>query len=125
MDEFTTAYIEAMLWAETSGVDEEERPDERSDASFQDHGFTATDLAPETLDRIKADCAKFQAEHGPLIELNLTGAGHDFWLTRQGHGAGFWDGDWPDPDGDTLTEACKAYGELYPYVGDDGLIYFT
>lgn len=25
-------------------------------------------------------------------------AGHDLWLTRNGHGAGFWDGDWRDHD---------------------------
>jgi hypothetical protein len=50
-------------------------------------------------------------------------AGHDFWLTRNGHGAGFWDGDWPEPLATVLTDAAHAFGELSPYVGDDGLIY--
>jgi len=50
-------------------------------------------------------------------------AGHDFWLTRNGHGAGFWDGDWPDDAGGRLTEASKKYGEFNLYVGDDGLIH--
>ena len=31
--------------------------------------------------------------------------GHDLWLTRQGHGAGFWDRGLPN--GDKLTELCK------------------
>lgn len=49
-------------------------------------------------------------------------AGHDFALTRNGHGAGFWDGDWP-VYGDLLTKASESFGEIDPYAGDDGLIY--
>jgi hypothetical protein len=55
-------------------------------------------------------------------ELTYASAGHDFWLTRVGHGAGFWDGDWPK-NGDALTEICKKYKEIDLYVGDDGKIY--
>lgn len=49
--------------------------------------------------------------------------GHDFWLTRAGHGAGFWDGDLPEELGERLTQASKAAGNREPYIGDDGLIY--
>lgn len=50
---------------------------------------------------------------------------HDFWLTRNGHGAGFWEpGDYGWSDlGDKLTEFTKHYGEVNLYVGDDGTIY--
>lgn len=47
---------------------------------------------------------------------------HDFWLTRNGHGAGFWDRGLGDL-GDKLTEASKSYGSSDLYVGDDNLIY--
>jgi hypothetical protein len=50
-------------------------------------------------------------------------AGHDFWLTRNGHGAGFWDGDLSEDVGNALTEAAKKFGECHLYVGDDGQIY--
>ncbi len=50
-------------------------------------------------------------------------AGHDFWLTRNGHGAGFWDGDWPEPAATRLTASSKKYGEFNLYLGDDGKIY--
>lgn len=50
-------------------------------------------------------------------------AAHDWVLTRNGHGAGFWDGDWAAPFGDLLTAICKAQGEIQGYVGDDGLVY--
>jgi len=33
----------------------------------------------------------------------------DFWLTRNGHGAGFWDGGWDH--GDELAEIAHSFGE--------------
>ena len=50
------------------------------------------------------------------------GEGHDFWLTRNREGAGFWDGFWGE-DGDTLTELAQEFPEVDVYVGDDGLLY--
>lgn len=50
--------------------------------------------------------------------------GHDLWLTRAGHGAGFWDRNLPN--GDKLTELCKLaefHGEVY--VGDDDIVYIN
>ena len=50
--------------------------------------------------------------------------GHDFFLTRNGHGSGFWDRDYETEGlGDKLTALCKPYGEQGLYLGDDGLIY--
>ena len=51
---------------------------------------------------------------------------HDFWLTRNGHGAGFWDGDYKCEDqdlGDILTAIAQTFAEVNLYIGDDGLIY--
>ena len=47
---------------------------------------------------------------------------HDFWLTGNRHGAGFWDRGY-GADGDTLTEAAHGYGDVDLYVGDDGQIH--
>src|SRR5215213_9921810 len=49
-------------------------------------------------------------------------AGHDFWLTRNRHGAGFWDRGLGDLS-NRLSDASKVYGEVDLYVGDDGQIY--
>jgi len=46
---------------------------------------------------------------------------HDFILTVNGHGAGFWDGDWES--GDDLTEICERFRKLEVYKGDDNLLY--
>lgn len=47
-----------------------------------------------------------------LQDADARQAGHDFVLTVNGHGAGFWDGGWPE-HGDELTEDAKPYGEFY------------
>lgn len=44
-------------------------------------------------------------------DVGATQAGHDFILTANHHGAGFWDRGLGDA-GDTLTEAAHPYGEI-------------
>lgn len=114
--EVLQAYTEAAVW---SSADADGTPLDQSDA----------DLAPETLRLFKTDCARFMADHADLVDraMDATGRGaaqlgHDLWLTRNRHGAGFWDGDWGE-FGDLLTDAAHKMGECDLYVGDDGLIY--
>lgn len=45
-------------------------------------------------------------------------AGHDFWLTRNGHGAGYWDRGLGEL-GDKLTAAAKTFGGIDLYLGED------
>lgn len=51
-------------------------------------------------------------------------AGHDFWLTRNGHGAGFWDRGL-GVLGKRLTDASKAFGTVDLYLGDDEKVYVS
>jgi hypothetical protein len=123
LDTFTLAYIEAALWSSTT-----------DDDTPMDRDYSRSDISPETLAKMIADCAWFQAEQAEWItdeycnnshrEWGTNGqAGHDLWLTRNGHGCGFWDGDWEEPAATKLDEAAKAMGEVNLYVGDDGRIY--
>jgi hypothetical protein len=112
---FLQAYITAALWSTT----DESTP---AGGDFLDANYGPEDLAPQTLEKMKADCERFQAENAQDIASDLELAGHDLWLTRNHHGAGFFDGDWPEV-GDRLTQACEAYPEVTLYVGDDGLLY--
>ncbi len=114
LDAFTKGYIEAALWSST---DEHGEP--------LDAVHTVDDIAPATLATMIADCTDFCTANAALLadggqsdDYN----GHDFWLTRCGHGAGFWDRGLGEV-GDKLTEAASAYGSVDLYVGDDGLIY--
>lgn len=49
---------------------------------------------------------------------------HDYILTRNHHGAGFWDGDWDKSVGEILTTVAHLHSEIEAYVGDDNFVYF-
>lgn len=51
--------------------------------------------------------------------------GHDLWLTRQGHGAGFWDRGYPYEIGNELTEYAKALGTVDIYIDEAGYLNLT
>ena len=113
LDEFTLAYVEAALW---SSCDESGTP--------LDKNYGILECAPATLERMQADCLVFERANAADMEVrNAESAGHDFWLTRNRHGAGYWDGDWPKEVGERLTKAAHAFREIDLYIGDDGLIY--
>ncbi len=91
-----------------------------------DKDYSETDLAPETLAQMKADCEAFIAG----AALDLTGetdflqVGRDFWFTRNGHGCGFDDGGYSPQVGASLTKISREeFNEVDLYVGDDGRIY--
>lgn len=115
MDPFTTAYIEAALWSTT---DDDGQPLAAT--------YFETDIAPATREEMEKDCAAFQSAHFETFRhgWTLEQAGHDFWLTRNRHGAGFWDRGYGDGKaGRLLTEAAHSFGTFNLYVGDDGMIY--
>ena len=116
------SYGETALWSS---------PDEL------DSNYGISDIAAETRAKMNSDVVEFYEANFDAIfawpthmargEAGRRGAairaGHDFWLTRNGHGAGFWDGDWPEPQATRLTAASEKFGSFDLYVGDDGLIH--
>ena len=113
MDDFTCGYVEAALWTMSDDVGEP-----------LDH-LSVDDISPGTLAEIVEDCRQFQADN--TEDLKATGAsdeqnGHDFWLTRCGHGVGFWDRGY-GAVGASLSDAAHVWGNVDLYLGDDGLVY--
>ena len=114
MDTFTTAYIECAIWADSP---------EGADC------YDDIDLSPELLTCMISDCRLFQTSNKELLEeayddfhYTKTQAGHDFWLTRNSHGAGFWDRGLAHV-GSHLTEKAKACGSYGLFVGDGGMVH--
>lgn len=114
MDKFTEGYIECAVWSCTN-------------PAGTPLDVMGAELAPETIERMVADCAKFQAENAELLNQVASPEdwkGHDFWLTRNHHGTGFWSRDHiAQPVSEALTKASDAFGECDLYIGDDGRIY--
>lgn len=128
IQDMASAYIECALWSSTAyvewnGVTDSFVPSEDNDQSFLDHNFDSDDLASETEDAMIQDCEAFyDANADDLATLDAEQVGHDFWLTRNGHGAGFWDRGL-GALGNRLSDACRPYGDFNLYVGNDGKVY--
>ena len=112
LDAFTRAYLECALWSSTD-----------DDGEPLDAVYSIDDLAPETIQSAIEDCDAFRQSAGAMLDAwTDEQAGHDYWLTRNGHGAGFWDRRLPF--GDELSALCR-HQTVDLYVRDDGLIYST
>lgn len=109
LSDFTRGYIDAIFFTE----------EELEGKSFED-------FAPDSLTHIVQDCAGFDMENKSLLTrgylCKFEYAGHDFWLTRNHHGAGFWDRGL-GAIGEELTKMCEKYPAKDVYIGDDGKIY--
>jgi hypothetical protein len=126
-DKFTRAYIEAALWSSTDddgGLDR----------------FDWDDIDDNCLEVMVQDCVKFQEANkadldaaGEVLDSDYTcgawpldAAGHDFWLSRNGHGVGFFDRNLGEV-GDRLQQAAQKFGDLNLYTyhdhDDDGKVW--
>ncbi len=114
MKKFTQHYLIAALW---SSIDDKGEP--------LDHNYNINDLGCGVLEKAELDCEMFIAKAGDLLDsLDMSHVAHDFWLTRNGHGAGFWDGDYEKKLGEKLTDLAHSFGEITIYNGDDNKLYF-
>lgn len=128
IENFLTQYIETALWStldysrDSDGEIIEPGQDVDNHAHL-DLSYDASDLSDALREHMRAECEEFVNSNREDIEYvitNLTGyddtdAAHDFWLTREHHGAGFWDR-YHGKDADLraalqrLTDAADAYG---------------
>ncbi|GAA4852507.1 hypothetical protein [Saccharopolyspora rosea] len=125
IEEMANGYAECLLWQATY-VAEHDKDCTRTECEcdrteMADH-FTAADFSDDLWDQIKAECKDFfDSNWRDLGDIDAQQAGHDFLLTRQRHGTGFWDRGLGDK-GDRLTESAKVYGEHNIEV-EDGFVY--
>lgn len=118
---FFDAYVTCALWSSSDDTPENEPFDEN---------YGPEDIALESREEMAKECADFQEANRELLEkaynekrgYDEAQAGHDFWLTRNGHGAGFWDRGLGEI-GAALTKASESYGSVDLYLGDDGKVY--
>lgn len=144
LDEFVHHYIGAILFFESANMGDDSDGtnmlDYLTDTNSSGVHYMGDEpifdeamnfISGEMMQRVKKDCHYFLTQADNLgVELDvemLQQAAHDFYLTRQGHGSGFWDRD-DETYGsseirDSLNEIAKNFGETWFYIGDDGMVY--
>lgn len=121
MNSTLQAYLACMLWSTNDNATE-------SGGEPLDRNYCIDDIHQSVIEQATADCNKLEELFVDFEIEDFSQLGHDFWLTRCGHGAGFWDGKWDtdkDPNrGDKMSDIVnKHFENLDPYVGDDGMIH--
>ncbi len=112
-DQIRDAYIETVVFTDF-GPDS----DIPADAQF----------SPLALAEARHDAHNFfNATQDLLGDNTVDSLMHNLWFTRNGHGTGFWDSPekWGEENAEILTRCAKCMGEVWTYVGDDGLVYFS
>lgn len=90
MESFFEGYLTCALWSSTDNRDD-------SGGMPLDRNFGEADIRPESLASMRADCLDFEEANRELLDTVREAGwddgrlGHDFWLSRNGHGAGFFD----------------------------------
>ena len=114
-------YFKAVIWADMG-------PDSYIEGELG-HEPTVADINIKCLVAQQNVVTEFLEKANFILEntdYSQRQAEHDFYLTRQGHGCGFWEADHcTEIEGEALTNIATEFGELDFYVGDDKSIYFS
>lgn len=107
LPDFIRGYIFCALWAD-----------------LEDQTKTIDDITEEAVAEMVYDCHAFTEENGRMIlyddKYGPNDAGHDFWLSRNGHGTGFFDREIKYAQ--ELQNAARLFGPKYVEVDDEGRV---
>lgn len=116
--DFVQGYCEALLWANTRVVDDEDLDVDRFWWLAPSRQWALEAFDGDDRQRITEQCEDFvTAQWADLRHLTPAQAGHDFLLTRSGHGAGFWDRGYGEL-GTRLSDASRVYGDTSAWCYD-------
>lgn len=119
IDAMTAAYLECAAWASGGDTD--------PITSVPLESLDDFDFSTEAEAEAREVCRDFLVDNFDDIvetEMSAEQCGHDLLLTRDRHGAGFWDRGYREDIGARLTEAAHLLGGANAMLGDDRLIYF-
>jgi hypothetical protein len=103
--EMVTSYTEAALWSSTDG---------NEDVAL-DENYGVDDIDNAAYAEMISDCESFRDSHADMLsDVSPSDAGHNFWLSRNGHGAGFFDSS--AEHAHALQAATRPYGSVDLYV---------
>lgn len=105
--------IRTLMWSEVD-----------CDGSSFDTNYLIKDIKGE-LNSFREQIDAFVSDNWEdLHGISAEQCGQDFVLTRNRHGAGFWDRGLGEV-GERLASSAKPYGEVSLHLGDDDVLYLT
>ncbi|MBP7280327.1 MAG: hypothetical protein KBA66_02035 [Leptospiraceae bacterium] len=136
INEVMKHYLLCAIWTEEEQMSEME---EKEIADFYGESEEITKLVPRNEMNIEnfSDDSKIKAFEDIRKFLSIDGVqeaiekqnipndmlGHDLWLTRNSHGAGFWDRGYDKKISNLLTNAALSLGRCEVEAGDEGWLH--
>lgn len=119
LNDFTRAYLTAALWTSD--------PNPGSGEWFEHDEYCIANIEEKSLLYAIDECALFMERNRADLEQAGTDKqnGHDFWLSRNGHGTGFFDRPYAAEVCDHLQMSARGFGESFVYLGEDKRIYIS
>jgi hypothetical protein len=142
-------YVEAALWTEEESLRDQQGDDGVYDDDEEDTeldklirltsqlnskgiiSFSREDIESDSLIDAYMGIKKFiklcgeDLIHRAIDEFGAEQLGHDFWLTRNGHGAGFFDRGYDEEDENILMKASRDMGSVDLYINDNNQLSFS
>ena len=113
---FINAYLVCALWSSTDyRSDPDSRDYDPEAGENMDDSFSPDDATRETLSEAREDLFDFLRQCNDAgidlraVNSDLSQHAHDLWLTRNHHGAGFWDRGYGE-SGEHLTQIAHYMG---------------
>lgn len=105
LDKMVHAYLHAALWT-----------------SELDSNYDIPEIDDDSISKAVSDCKRFIEMAGDLLNgLDAGNVGHDFWLSRNGFGSGFYDRNLGEI-GEKLYSLSKTFNEKNVFE-EDGKIF--
>jgi hypothetical protein len=139
LKEVVRGYVETALWTEEERLEDEMGYDEDDDDEMSEidaiiksynkkdfSNFEKEDIDADSLLDTYSDIKEFTnlLSDSTLDEVEPFDLGMDFWLTRNGHGSGFWDRGYSEETEEDLMSAVKNFKEKNLVIGDDLMLHF-
>jgi hypothetical protein len=97
IDAMVTGYLECQLWAQRDHYQ-----DEDGNSPMLDENYSINDVSADYIESVRDELAALVTEHPLAVRMYLNARerngydcnelfGYDYYLTREHHGAGFWD----------------------------------
>ncbi len=130
VDEMVSGYLVCALWAGLNWSVTTDHGGTEDNPVPWDDDYDISDISSEAITVAREFCGEFYIANADDLATYFPGSepgqwGHDLYLTRNGHGAGFWDRYYGSDDsirsaGRRLSEAAKVYGEADFFLDVDG-----
>jgi hypothetical protein len=129
------SYLECALWTDGEELEEQEKKNNQETYKMDEENWDESEIKElindpdinihnfdeDSLIKTYLDIKKFlKIVEFAVDDIDESDIGNDLWLTRNHHGAGFWDRGYEESVAQILTKAAESLGSVSLYLDNEG-----